>query len=130
MAKAIRNKKKETLKAVDPSGKTSASFFEQVYEIVEQIPRGRVTTYGAIAKALGSGLSARMVGWALNSSHPSFRKIPAQRVVNRNGQLSGKAHFSSPTKMQELLEKDGVTVKDDTVQNFEKLFWDPASLLF
>jgi methylated-DNA-protein-cysteine methyltransferase-like protein len=116
-----------TLKKVQPSGKTESSFFEQVYDIVRQIPKGRVTSYGAIAKALGSGLSARMVGWAMNHAHHSASGIPAQRVVNRNGQLSGKAHFGTPTRMQELLEKDGVVVENDTVKDFKKLFWDPAS---
>lgn len=117
------------LKQLDPSGKNSASFFEQVYDLVEQIPKGRVTTYGAIARSLGSGLSARMVGWALNGSFLSNRNIPAQRVVNRNGQLSGKAHFPTPTRMQELLEKEGITVLNDTIQNFSKVFWDPAEEL-
>ncbi len=106
-------------------GDDRSNFFEQVYAVVEQIPRGRVTTYGAIARCLGSGLSARMVGWALNGSHVG-KKIPAQRVVNRNGQLSGKAHFPTPTRMQELLEKEGIRVVNDTVQDFEKRFWDPA----
>jgi methylated-DNA-protein-cysteine methyltransferase-like protein len=116
-----------SLKKIQPSGKTEASFFEQVYDIVRQIPRGRVTTYGAIAKALGSGLSARMVGWAMNHAHSDSSRIPEQRVVNRNGQLSGKAHFGTPTRMQELLEQDGVAVENDTVKEFRKIFWDPAS---
>lgn len=114
---------------VKPSGKAEDSFFEQVYAIVAMVPKGRVTTYGAIAKALGSGLSARMVGWALNGAHNEVRQLPAQRVVNRNGQLSGKSHFSTPTRMQELLEKDGVKVENDTIQNFPKHFWDPAAEL-
>lgn len=116
------------LKAVDPSGKSSSklSFFELVYGVVEQIPKGRVTSYGAIARYLGTGLSARMVGWALNSPVPASRKLPAQRVVNRNGQLSGKAHFKTPTRMQELLEKDGLIVENDTVIDFKNAFWDPA----
>lgn len=101
------------------------SFFEQVYSIVEQIPKGRVTSYGAIAKCLGSGLSARMVGWAMNAAH-GRPKIPAQRVVNRNGQLTGKAHFKTPTRMENLLKKDGVKVKDDTIVDFKQIFWDPA----
>ncbi|KYP13106.1 MAG: cysteine methyltransferase [Flavihumibacter sp. CACIAM 22H1] len=100
-----------------------------MYAIVEQIPKGKVTSYGAIARCLGTGLSARMVGWALNGSFHSARKIPAQRVVNRNGQLSGKAHFATPTRMQELLEKEGIKVKNDTVQNFEQVFWDPSDAL-
>lgn len=121
-------RKKKEVKTVLPSGKAESSFFEQVYDMVEQIPRGRVTTYGAIARALGSGLSARMVGWALNGSFTSSRKIPAQRVVNRNGQLSGKAHFATPSQMQELLEKEGIMVENDTVMDFNKRFWDPTKL--
>lgn len=128
--KKTTNSRSETkLKQLDPSGKTSANFFEQVYDLVEQIPKGRVTTYGAIARSLGSGLSARMVGWALNGSFLSNRQIPAQRVVNRNGQLSGKAHFPTPTRMQELLEKEGIKILHDVVQNFEQVFWDPAEEL-
>jgi methylated-DNA-protein-cysteine methyltransferase-like protein len=100
-------------------------FFEQVYALVRLVPRGRVTTYGAIARALGSAQSSRMVGYAMNASHSAFPPVPAQRVVNRKGMLTGKHHFSSPNEMQQLLEADGVTVKDDTVINFEKLFWDP-----
>lgn len=121
-------RKKKEVKAVLPSGKAESSFFEQVYDLVEQIPRGRVTTYGAIARALGSGLSARMVGWALNGSFTSTRRIPAQRVVNRNGQLSGKAHFATSTQMQELLESEGIVVEDDTVMDFNERFWDPTNL--
>ncbi len=109
--------------AVVPKSKNE-SFFEQVYAIVEQIPAGRVTSYGAIARCLGSGRSARMVGWAMNAAH-SRPSIPAQRVVNRNGQLSGKMHFGSPRKMEQLLKKDGVSVKDDTIVNFAAVFWDP-----
>ena len=117
------------LKKVTPSGKAEHSFFEQVYELVKHVPKGRVTTYGAIAKALGSGLSARMVGWAMNGSHSGHNPVPAHRVVNRNGQLTGKIHFGSPTAMQELLEKEGIAVKNDTVINFRELFWDPATEL-
>ena len=102
------------------------SFFDDVYDVVRQIPKGRVTSYGAIASYLGTKLSARMVGWAMNGAHNVKPKVPAQRVVNRNGMLSGKAHFDTPTHMQELLKKDGVNVKDDTVVDFEKRFWDPA----
>jgi methylated-DNA-protein-cysteine methyltransferase-like protein len=104
-------------------------FFEQVYALVRLVPRGRVTTYGAIARALGSAQSSRMVGYAMNASHSAFPPVPAQRVVNRKGMLTGKHHFSSPNEMQQLLEADGVTVKDDTVINFEKLFWDPMKEL-
>lgn len=102
------------------------SFYEDVYEVVKLIPRGRVTSYGAIAKYLGTKMSSRMVGWALNGSHFSTEKIPAHRVVNRNGMLTGKAHFATPTRMQELLEKEKIKVKDDVVVDFQKLFWDPA----
>ena len=102
------------------------SFFDYVYDVVRQVPKGRVTSYGAIASYLGTKLSARMVGWAMNGAHNVKPKVPAQRVVNRNGMLSGKAHFDTPAHMQELLKKDGVNVKDDTVVDFEKRFWDPA----
>ena len=102
------------------------SFFDDVYDVVRQIPKGRVTTYGAIANYLGTKLSARMVGWAMNASFRVKPKVPAQRVINRNGQLSGKAHFATPTLMEELLKKEGIQVKNDTVVDFQKLFWDPA----
>ncbi len=118
--------KKEKLNTLNPSGKKEANFFELVFEVARQIPRGRVTSYGAIAKCLGTGLSARMVGWSMNGAHTAKPKIPAHRVVNRNGMLSGKHHFETPTKMQELLEKEGIKVKKDTIVDFKKLFWDPA----
>ncbi len=105
------------------------SFFQDVYEVVRQIPKGRVTSYGAIAAYLGTKLSARMVGWAMNGAGSAKPKIPAQRVVNRNGILSGKHHFGTPTAMEELLKKDGVSVKDDTVVDFKKRFWDPVTEL-
>lgn len=101
------------------------SFFELVYEVVKLIPPGRVTSYGAIAKYLGSGGSARMVGWAMNASHV-HPEVPAHRVLNRNGLLTGKHHFGEPDRMQQLLEHEGIVVVDDQVQNFEQLFWDPA----
>jgi len=101
------------------------SFFEDVFDVVRQIPRGRVTSYGAIAGYLGTRMSARMVGWAMNASHGVMPKVPAHRVVNRNGMLSGKAHFATPTQMQELLAKEKIKVKNETVVNFEKHFWDP-----
>jgi len=104
------------------------NFFADVYDVVRQIPQGRVTTYGAIAEFLGSKSSARMVGWAMNHSH-IYTDVPAHRVVNKQGLLTGKMHFSTPTTMQEALEKEGVTVKDDTIQEFEKLFWHPKHLL-
>lgn len=105
------------------------SFFENVYEVVRQIPKGRVTSYGAIAAYLGTKMSARMVGWAMNGAHQVQPKVPAHRVVNRNGMLSGKAHFKTPTTMAELLEKEKIVVKDDTVVDFKKHFWNPAEEL-
>lgn len=105
------------------------SFYEDVFAVVKLIPKGRVTSYGAIAKYLGTKMSSRMVGWALNGSHFSLEKIPAHRVVNRNGILTGKAHFGTPTRMQELLEKEKISVKNDVVVDFQKLFWDPAAEL-
>lgn len=127
MAKAKR-RLPETPKTVKPSGKGDESFFEQVFQVVRLIPKGRVTSYGAIAAALGTKLSARMVGWAMNASHV-VKGVPAHRVVNRNGMLSGKMHFAYPGQMQELLEKEGVTVVDDKVQEFDKRFWNPAEEL-
>lgn len=100
-------------------------FFSEVYEVVKLIPRGRVTTYGAIAKYLGAKSSARMVGWALNAAH-QYPEVPAQRVVNRLGLLTGRIHFGHPTAMQELLEYEGVEIQNDQVKNFTQLFWDPS----
>ena len=107
--------------------KKGDSFFEQVYEVAKLIPYGRVTSYGAIATYLSSGMSARMVGWAMNKSHID-KNIPAHRVVNRNGMLTGKHHFGG-TVMQQLLENEGIKVKNDKVVNFDKLFWDPGKEL-
>ena len=101
-------------------------FFQNVFDVVRLIPKGRVTSYGAIAKYIGTGGSSRMVGWAMNASHHVKPKVPAHRVVNRNGMLTGKMHFETPTKMQELLAKEKIKVKNETVLDFEKLFWDPA----
>jgi methylated-DNA-protein-cysteine methyltransferase-like protein len=109
--------------------KAPRNFFEDVFDVVRQIPKGRVTNYGAIAKYLGSGLSSRMVGWAMNASHGLHPPIPAQRVVNRNGMLTGKNHFQTPTLMQELLEKDGVAVVNDKVVEFTERYWDPEKEL-
>ena len=117
------------LKKVKPSGKSDHDFFGQVYEVVRLIPKGKVTSYGAIANALGTKLSARMVGWAMNSGHNLKPKIPAHRVLNREGRLTGKMHFGSPTRMQELLEKEGVVIKDDQVVDLQKHFWDPVKEL-
>ena len=102
------------------------SFFAAVYDVVRQVPKGRVTSYGAIAAALGAKSSARMVGWAMNNAHAIKPKVPAHRVINRQGLLTGKMHFAHPDAMQELLEKEGIKVKDDAVQDFKKLFWDPS----
>jgi methylated-DNA-protein-cysteine methyltransferase-like protein len=99
-------------------------FFEDVYEVVRQIPKGRVSSYGAIARFLGTGSSARMVGWAMNQAH-RYPDVPAHRVVNRLGMLTGKHHFASPTAMQELLEAEGIEVQNDKVVAFKTLFWDP-----
>lgn len=109
--------------------KEDPSFFEQVYEVAQLIPSGRVTSYGAIAGYLGSKGSARMVGWAMNSSHVSKKNVPAHRVVNRNGQLTGKHHFGGPDMMQQLLENEGLTIMEDQIQDFQKFFWDPAKEL-
>jgi methylated-DNA-protein-cysteine methyltransferase-like protein len=104
-------------------------FFSRVYEVTRVIPYGRITSYGAIARFLGSGKSARMVGWALNVSHyrPGF--IPAHRVVNRNGLLTGKNYFGNSSTMQQLLENEGLIIENDRVINFREKFWDPASEL-
>ncbi|WP_428666621.1 MGMT family protein [Runella sp.] len=106
----------------------SKNFFNDVYDVVRQIPVGRATSYGSIANFLGSKLSARMVGWAMNACH-GMPDVPAHRVVNRNGVLSGKHFFGSPTAMQELLEREGVLVKNDKIVDFKKVYWDPASEL-
>ncbi len=118
--------KKEKLKTLRPSGKKEESFFEMVYQVARQIPKGRVTSYGAIAACLGTKLSARMVGWAMNGAGSAKPRVPAHRVVNRNGMLTGKHHFSSPELMQQLLEKEGVKIIDDTVVDFKKRFWNPV----
>lgn len=105
------------------------NFFEDVYAVVRLVPKGRVTTYGAIAKFLGTGMSARMVGWAMNAAFHQDPPVPAHRVVNRQGMLTGKIHFSPPEKMQKLLEKEGILVINDTILHFEKHFWDPEEHL-
>ena len=104
--------------------KNQENFFEDVYQVVKLIPKGRATSYGAIAQYLGLKSSARMVGWAMNSAH-TLDDVPAHRVVNRNGLLTGKHHFGTPKRMQQLLEKEGIKVKKDQIQNFDKVFWDP-----
>src|SRR5438552_18681559 len=107
--KKIKDASKEEPKA------PSYSFFEDVYDVVRQIPKGRVTSYGAIANYLGTKSSARMVGWAMNAAHSAKPKVPAHRVVNRNGMLSGKAHFATSTLMEELLAKEKIKVEDDCI---------------
>ena len=104
-------------------------FFERVYEVVIQIPPGRVTSYGAIARYLGSAGSARMVGWAMNQSHSYHEFVPAHRVVNRVGLLTGKHHFGGPNVMREILENEGAVIEDDRIINFLELFWDPMEEL-
>jgi methylated-DNA-protein-cysteine methyltransferase-like protein len=109
--------------------KSNDSFFEKVYEITQLVPYGRVTSYGAIARFLGSGQSARMVGWALNASHTRSGFIPAHRVVNRNGLLTGKHHFGNSSTMRQLLENEGIIVEEDKILNFQEKFWDPMKEL-
>lgn len=106
-----------------------ADFFQNVYDVVRLIPKGRITSYGAIAKYLGTARSSRMVGWAMNAAHSQQKYVPAHRVVNRNGELTGKHHFATPFLMQELLEKEGIKIKKDVVKNFDILFWDPVKEL-
>ena len=111
----------------DPLNKHS--FFEDVWDVARQIPRGRVTSYGAIANYLGTKMSARMVGWAMGASVNTRPKVPAHRVVNRVGLLSGKIHFGTHDEMQKRLEKEKIKVENDKVVEFDKLFWDPAKEL-
>ncbi|GAC1380597.1 MAG: MGMT family protein [Ginsengibacter sp.] len=120
------NQKVVRKEKVSPSSQKQYSFFDDVYDVVRQVPKGRVTSYGSIANYLGTKLSARMVGWAMNGAHHVKPKVPAHRVVNRNGMLSGKMHFSTPTAMEASLLKEGITVEKDIIVNFEKYFWDPA----
>ena len=108
--------------------KMNSNFFEDVYQVVLLIPEGKVTTYGAIGAYLGLKSSARMVGWAMNKT-PRDRGIPAHRVVNRNGVLTGKHYFSSPEMMQQKLESEGIEVKEDQIMHFEKVFWNPIKEL-
>src|SRR5258706_14552097 len=108
--------------------KSSRNFFEDVYEVVMLVPRGRVNSYGAIARYLGTAMSARMVGWAMNASH-TVHSIPAHRVVNSQGLLTGKVHFETPVAMQRALEKEGIKVVKDKVVDFAKCFWDPSKEL-
>jgi methylated-DNA-protein-cysteine methyltransferase-like protein len=104
-------------------------FFSLVYQVCREIPKGRATSYGAIAKYLGAARGARMVGWAMNNAHQQNPPVPAHRVVNRNGQLTGKIHFETPKQMEILLQQEGVEVKNDTIVNFKTIFWDPSEEL-
>jgi len=113
----------------DMTQSQNTDFFQMVYQVVRLIPEGRVTSYGAIAKYLGAARSARMVGWAMNASHAQTPEVPAHRVVNRLGMLSGKAHFHPPERMEKLLASEGVIVVDDQIQNFKEKFWDPEEEL-
>ncbi len=115
MKKPLKNRKKFD----------DADFFERVYAVVKLIPEGRVTSYGAIARYIGSPQASRMVGWAMNGSHRSQELIPAHRVVNRMGLLTGKHHFRHEMLMQQLLESEGIEIEEDRVVHFEKHFWDP-----
>jgi len=112
-----------------PKQKMNDDFFSKVYEVTKLIPLGRITSYGAIARYLGSGRSARMVGWALNASHSNREFIPAHRVVNRNGLLTGKRHFGNSTTMEQLLENEGFIIENDRIINFKERFWDPGTEL-
>ena len=109
--------------------KKSENFFEKVYEVVRLIPYGKVTTYGCIANYLGAAKSSRMVGWAMNNSHNQTQEVPAHRVVNRKGLLTGKHHFSGTNLMQQLLESEGIIVLENQIQELEKVFWDPMKEL-
>ncbi len=112
------------------SGEASGfSFYDKVYEVVRLIPAGKVTSYGAIAAFLGTAQSSRMVGWAMNNAHVQEKYVPAHRVVNRNGLLTGKHHFGTSTAMQEYLEAEGIIVVDDQIQDFGKHFWNPMAEL-
>jgi methylated-DNA-protein-cysteine methyltransferase related protein len=126
---ATKKSSREKLNSIRPSGKREENFFELVFEVARQIPKGRVTSYGAIAACLGTKSSSRMVGWAMNGAHKVRPKVPAHRVVNRLGILSGKHHFVPPGNMEKLLKKEGITVKNDQVVDFQKHFWDPAKEL-
>jgi methylated-DNA-protein-cysteine methyltransferase-like protein len=106
--------------------RTKESIYDAIYDVVRAIPKGRVSSYGAVAAAIGAASGARVVGYAMNNCAGVKPKVPAHRVVNRNGLLTGKHHFSPPEKMQQLLEKEGIKVVDDKVQDFDKKFWDPV----
>ena len=108
--------------------KKSDNFYDKVYKIARLVPFGRVTSYGAIAAYLGAARSARMVGWAMNNSHNQTQEVPAHRVVNKKGLLTGKHHFDGTNLMQQLLENEGIVVVENQIQDFEKVFWNPIDL--
>lgn len=112
-----------------PISQERKDFFRDVYELVRKIPEGKVTSYGAIARYLGSASSSRLVGWAMNASFKQSQEVPAHRVVNRNGMLSGKMHFPTPQTMQERLEAEGIKIQDDQIIDFDKHFWNPSEEL-
>ena len=109
--------------------KQHEDFFKNVFEVVRLIPKGRVTSYGAIANYLGTARSSRMVGWAMNAAHAQKKHVPAHRVVNRNGELTGKHHFATPFLMKELLEKEGIKVVKDKIKDLKTFYWDPIKEL-
>jgi len=127
MKYAVADCWKKENKMAKPTDKES--IYDVIYDVVRAIPKGRVSSYGAVAAAIGVKSGARMVGYAMNACQNAKPKVPAHRVVNRNGLLTGKHHFSPPEKMEQLLKKEGVKVKDDKVVDFDKLFWDPAKEL-
>lgn len=127
MKKSNPLQRSNRMKVVLPSGSGEKSFFEQVYILVRQIPYGRVTSYGAIAAALGAKSSSRMVGWAMNNAHNLADPVPAHRVVNRQGLLTGRNHFATPEEMERKLSAEGIVVENNQIKNFIKVFWDPTT---
>ncbi len=125
MSKGKKNKESQPVRSLP----VQKGIYDAIYDVVRAVPKGRVTSYGAVAASVGAASGARVVGYAMNMSFGVKPKVPAHRVVNRNGILTGKHHFSPPEKMQELLEKEGIKIADDKVVNFESLFWDPMKEL-
>ena len=121
-----RKENRDQLPVIKPSGRKDDSFFDQVHQVARLIPRGRVTSYGAIGRYLGAATSARMVGWAMAACGKVKPRVPAHRVVNSSGLLSGRHHFTPPERMEALLAREGVRVRDYKVVDFKKLFWDPS----
>ena len=124
-----RKKSPDQLPVIKPSGQRDDSFFDQVFQVVRLVPKGRVTSYGAIGRYLGAASSARMVGWAMKACGSAKPKVPAHRVVNSSGLLTGRHHFNPPERMEALLAREGVEVRDHKVVDFKKLFWDPRTEL-